>query len=342
MRPPAAAKIQTLLPETCVWTSTFADPASVRPATWLSSTLSLSCNLPCSTTASPKLDQRFYNINNGFSRFMTADPDARSISISDSATWNRYTYVLNDPVNGIDPTGLITCGDIPVSIGGRLAGTVSTYLNARSDAGKLTRFVWAEGGSLSANGGSQGALGLSDALIAQAVVIRINVANGRVAVQGADDNVYWSVGGDGRLRATSLGYGGIGTTLSQELVRAAAGTGEVNSRGELNDRSGINDSLDIELGDATRSLPGRVPEQLTNGSTYYVTPECDRLIQALQSTNYILSGGSLNAPGFFVTSWKANGNSNPDPSRLYTLGIVGGTTFYGFASYGFLPKPTAP
>jgi hypothetical protein len=57
-------------------------------------------------------------------------------------------------------------------------------------------------------------------------------------------------------------------------------------------------------------------------------PECDRAISAMQATNTILGGASLNANGFFPTSWKANGNSNPDPGNLYNLGSVGGTTFF--------------
>jgi hypothetical protein len=135
------------------------------------------------------------------------------------------------------------------------------------------------------------------------------------------------------LAASILGYGGMGTTLAQEIVRAAAGTNEINGAGQLNDASGITSTLNTELGDPTRALPGRVPVTLVGGTVDYVTPECDRAISAMQGTNAILGGLSLNQEGFFVTSWKANGNSNPDPTRLSNLGSFGGTTFFGVGLY---------
>jgi hypothetical protein len=55
----------------------------------------------------------------------------------------------------------------------------------------------------------------------------------------------------------------------------------------------------------------------------------------MQAVNTILAGYTMNAPGFFVTSWKANGNSNPDPTRLYGLGSVGATTFFGVGAYQY-------
>jgi RHS repeat-associated protein len=49
-------------------------------------------------------DQRFYYQNWG--RFLTADPFRGSANLSNSSTWNRYTYSLGDPINGRDPSGL--------------------------------------------------------------------------------------------------------------------------------------------------------------------------------------------------------------------------------------------
>jgi hypothetical protein len=264
--------------------------------------------------------------------------------LSDSASWNMYGYVDGDPINFTDPEGLVTCGDLPVDGG----GTLSTYVNARSDAGRLTRFVWAEGGTLSQNGGSQPTMLLAQAYIAQAIENRLAVANGQVAIAGADGTIYWGDGGTFSGVATSsasiLGYGGQGTTLSQELVRAAAGTTEINSHGELSDRSGLDSTLDQELGDPTRALSGRVPVTMTNGTTYYVTPECDRAISAMQATNTILGGASLNINGDFVTSWKqaGHGNTNPDPTRLYDLGHVGGTEFYGVGGFEYVQYHYGP
>jgi hypothetical protein len=47
---------------------------------------------------------RFYNST--FGRFMGPDPGGAGASSSNPTSWNRYAYVLGDPVNGDDPTGL--------------------------------------------------------------------------------------------------------------------------------------------------------------------------------------------------------------------------------------------
>ena len=52
-------------------------------------------------------DQRFYNSNNGFSRFMTADPYRASAGPEDPGSWNRYSYTRGDPSNRYDVRG--TC-----------------------------------------------------------------------------------------------------------------------------------------------------------------------------------------------------------------------------------------
>ena len=42
----------------------------------------------------------------GMGRFLTADPSRRSMVPGNPGSWNRYAYVLGDPVNGRDPTGM--------------------------------------------------------------------------------------------------------------------------------------------------------------------------------------------------------------------------------------------
>jgi len=42
----------------------------------------------------------------GMGRFMTPDPYGGSISLGNPGSWNRYSYVGGDPVNGLDPLGL--------------------------------------------------------------------------------------------------------------------------------------------------------------------------------------------------------------------------------------------
>jgi RHS repeat-associated protein len=57
-----------------------------------------------SATSLDYADQRYYA--NNFGRFMTPDPYGGSRSPRNPTSWNRYSYVLGDPINGSDPTGL--------------------------------------------------------------------------------------------------------------------------------------------------------------------------------------------------------------------------------------------
>jgi RHS repeat-associated protein len=47
---------------------------------------------------------RYYSSQWG--RFMSSDPSWGSVDLRNSMSWNRYTYTLNDPIAGKDPTGL--------------------------------------------------------------------------------------------------------------------------------------------------------------------------------------------------------------------------------------------
>lgn len=46
---------------------------------------------------------RYYGSNMG--RFTSPDPSHDSVRLDNPQTWNRYTYVLNNPLELIDPTG---------------------------------------------------------------------------------------------------------------------------------------------------------------------------------------------------------------------------------------------
>lgn len=52
---------------------------------------------------------RYYGSNLG--RFITPDPFDGSARLGNPSTWNRYSYVSNDPVNKNDPSGLFEPGD---------------------------------------------------------------------------------------------------------------------------------------------------------------------------------------------------------------------------------------
>ena len=60
-----------------------------------------------SATGLDYADQRYYA--NNFGRFMSPDPYKASAGLSDPGSWNRYAYVIGDPVNRYDPHGRDWC-----------------------------------------------------------------------------------------------------------------------------------------------------------------------------------------------------------------------------------------
>ena len=45
----------------------------------------------------------------GQGRFLSPDPDNAGADPTDPQSWNGYSYVVNNPLNSVDPTGLDTC-----------------------------------------------------------------------------------------------------------------------------------------------------------------------------------------------------------------------------------------
>jgi len=54
------------------------------------------------------VDQRYYAVGTG--RFNTADPST-GVDRTNPATWNKYAYVVGDPVYSTDRKGLFYCQD---------------------------------------------------------------------------------------------------------------------------------------------------------------------------------------------------------------------------------------
>jgi len=63
-----------------------------------------------SETGLDYMGARYYSSSIG--RFISVDPEAGSIAVSDPQSWNRYGYVRNRPVNSVDPNGAV-----PVPVG---------------------------------------------------------------------------------------------------------------------------------------------------------------------------------------------------------------------------------
>jgi RHS repeat-associated protein len=98
------------LPETRVWVPAVENRGFIGPSGWLSSTTRWGCEYVYGGTASRSTDQRYHASSYG--RFNAPDPYRASSKRKNPASWNRYTYVLSDPVNHRDHRGLaVDCTD---------------------------------------------------------------------------------------------------------------------------------------------------------------------------------------------------------------------------------------
>ena len=61
-------------------------------------------------------EQRYYSSAAG--RFVTPDPYEGSVKLADPDSWNRYSFVKNNPVNFVDPNGLSVQNDVIGCAGG--------------------------------------------------------------------------------------------------------------------------------------------------------------------------------------------------------------------------------
>ncbi len=64
----------------------------------------------------------------GLGRFTTTDPLLASATASDSQSWNRFSYVLNNPLKFIDPTGKCTA---PVLKAGQAAICIEAFISTK-------------------------------------------------------------------------------------------------------------------------------------------------------------------------------------------------------------------
>src|ERR1019366_2823935 len=75
--------------------------------------------------------------NPGTGRFLTPDPYRNSAGLANPGSWNRYTYVISDPVNLIDPQGLEfvlpTCDGSDADCGGDFDPNSVFWVNGGND-----------------------------------------------------------------------------------------------------------------------------------------------------------------------------------------------------------------
>ena len=272
-------------------------------------------------------DQRFYASTYG--NFTSPDPSMDNVDYNNPGTWNAYAYTNGDPINGSDPSGLVTCGNLPIVGGGTVAGDV----NANTAQGHFIDLVWHEAGSLSQAGGNVSNWTAEFEYIAQAIWDRYELVSGDAAVTGANGTVYSAAAGN----ISQLGYGGYGSSLNTVLINSAAGTGVLNSQGQLVSNAAELQN-DLNENQTFQYAPGDVALQGSNGSSLWVTPDCYSVVAAMEFANGAAAGINYNPAGVFVTSWNSSApvnNPNYAAGVEQLLGSAGPTNFYGFTGFTY-------
>ena len=283
------------------------------------------------TTGFEYASQRYYSA--GLGRFITVDPSAGSETVLDPSSWNRYSYVGGDPVNLFDPFGLIKCGDLPVQDGGLLR---NEFL-ANSDVAYLARDTFGEAGPYYPNSSDPISYGLENLFVAAALTDRWRILNFQISVFSNGNYV---------LPSSNLGFGPVGSSLSQVITKAGMGhtttaAGNVNSTVMGNITKDLNQ--DISVG---AQVPFTFIDANGQSDTEYVSTDCYGILSAFEAAQTAYANpNALDLSGGVLTSFNkgpANGSKNPDPTNLINFGngnIPHGNTFYGFASGAVATTP---
>lgn len=100
---------------------------------------------------------RYYDANAG--RFLSVDPTWESAGLQNPQSWNRYSYVVNNPIRHTDPDGrvcadVLTCtgegfvvGNVPGAIVGAVAGGLIVYGGSKVNWSDVGEFMLSGGGS---------------------------------------------------------------------------------------------------------------------------------------------------------------------------------------------------
>jgi RHS repeat-associated protein len=285
---------------------------------------------------------RYYSSTWG--RFTSADPYVMSGGLGNPQGWNRYAYVLGDPVNGNDPLGLNrnpldgepiennhepeTCGDIPVLEGG---GTVRSRMTEATDLGLMARIIWHESywGNV---GGDNVGYYAEKYTIGLAMLNRYAIAHGALFVSGTNGQT---------LKGAQLGFGDSNTSLA-EVMLMAAGQGQVWG---IVDAGGtdLNATELAKLGRVLNSSykTGKLYDFEGPFGTFKVNSECYQVLSSWQAASRVLNGYVRQENGSFVAAfWNLSSTSNPGLAQ--NVALLGKTSpssptfFWGFIN-GYLP-----
>ena len=269
-------------------------------------------------------DQRFYASTYG--NFTTPDPSMENVDYTNPGSWNAYAYTNGDPINGNDPTGLQTCGQIPVTSGAFAGQTLSQVFTGTSGNDLLAQIIWHEAGTLySSDLTNSSTVGLYEtdlAAVGSAVLNQWDVDNGLLKVYQ-----------NGR-QVCPLGQC-LDRSLQQIIIaistyKDSSGTlvGTFNSSGQMQGAAAT--TLAGILG--TNTLTG--PLVSDNGNL--INQGCEGVVASLVNASNLLGGAPRVSPnGSTLLFWN---QLSPDSTQFYS-GYTGwrdgrpkGETFRGLPS----------
>jgi RHS repeat-associated protein len=175
-------------------------------------------------------DQRYYASTYG--NFTSPDPSMENVDYKNPLSWNAYAYVNGDPVNSIDPFGLMTCGDkegYDIYSGLDVNQTFSQLLANGSDLALFGTTIFVESAeSVSQNGQNE------IAAIGAVIFNRFQLVNGYAALPrsngtyqnwpaawGTANNTFKSIVVNPKQFEVWQGAGGTLTTAAQSRLDQA-------------------------------------------------------------------------------------------------------------------------
>ncbi len=276
------------------------------------------------------------------------DPYGGSAIPEGPQTWNRYSYVANDPVNGSDPTGLnrqapgeeepdpiVNCGDIPFVEG----GTVRDRILSQSDSGLMSRIIWHESSTISAfsNAPSLATFYQEKETIGLAMLNRYNIAHGSLAVFDMTGDI------PALIPPGQTGFGSSSISL-REVMLEAVGKGQAWATGKNRILNGsetdLNGASMASINSALNTPYSSGKQYMVHGATgdFSVNAGCYQLIASIQSASAVMSGKFSQSAGSVPVFWNLSSTSNPgNPNWIVNLGTVGTkTNFWGFQYGGWI------
>jgi RHS repeat-associated protein len=255
-------------------------------------------------------------------RFATPDP-SQPADPADPGSWNLYSYVQGDPLNFIDPEGLVKCGDWSVYEYGYVP--LRVVLSSSGDVPLLAKLVWAEADPRWSRQGTAGYFSEMNA-IAWSVINRWRILHGLTRIPG--------------VPPSTLGWGPVNATIKEIIgwpgQYATIVGGPQNP--QLKDQAGLNAVLNSEpTANNTAFWPA------AGGGYLPMTHECYQVWASLTAAYLAFSGQSSDpiATLGYTTSFHHSSISR-SPQETTFGGCGSANIFYGIPYSRISPPDWSP